>query len=209
MNIFKKIWSRRHVASLKKVDWPPIIEKLVNTSSGLSEAFLTECVESIRSNTELKDVNIVNSTLNGESQNILKGFIGVQMLRYIKVALYIPLSEYPEFEQQFMAKLAGDNIEAVEEFKKKYEELFDNNELSLSSIFLTDLFETIADKKCPIDIAFFFLSQPTYELFKHFIYLTVSDAFNDNYECKYIKQRAKQYHQDHLYNECMNKLGLS
>lgn len=208
MNIFKKIWSRRYVASLTKNEWPIIIEKLVSASGGLSEAFFSGCVESVRSNSDIKDANIINSTLNQESQNILKGFLSLQMLRYIKVANYITQSEYPEFVHQFMATLSGDKLEAVEEFYKKYEELFDNNELPLSSIFLTDLFETIVDKKCPIDIAFYFLSQPTYELFKNFTYLTVSDAFKDKYECEYVKEAGKKYYRNYLYAEYMKKLGL-
>lgn len=208
VNIFKKIWSRRYVASLTKNEWHAIIAQIVSQSGALSEVFYGSCVASVNSNPDLKDANIINSQPTQESHSILNGFLSAQMLRYIKVANYISPSERLEFSRQFMMELTGGALGSVEDYYKVYEDLLDKNPLSLPATFLTDLFENIMDKKSPVDIAFYFMSQPTYEIFKHFIYFIVSNAFKDKYECEHIREAAKQYYQNALYVEYMAKLGL-
>jgi hypothetical protein len=208
VNIFKKIWSRRHVASLAKNDWHPIIENLVIQSGVLTGAFYSACTVSVSSSSDLNDVKVINPEPIQKAHNILNGFLSAQMLRYIKVANYISPSEHHDFSRQLLGKLAGNNLEDVEEFYKLYDGLLDQNPVSLPATFLTDLFETMVDRQSPVDIAFLFMSQPTYDIFKYFVYFTVSNAFQDKYECEHLEGAVKQYYQNRLYAEYMDKLGL-
>lgn len=197
MNILKNIWSRRYLATMKPKEWPIVIEAIDITMNSLSKAFYNACIAFINNERQCDGLK-VNRSPNTIADNILKTIQCVHIMQYIKTANYIRPKEIVIFERQLLDYVlynyGDESLKLYHQYNISYA-----NQLALSITMMTDLFETIVDRQCPIDIAMLFLAEPTYELFKRFIFVNAASSFKDSYQTELISKDGKQYYKERLY----------